>query len=322
MTKALEDVYREWIETVASVVTCRSAASSALGPPTSRFGMKFSSICPLIGSWAEFFQGICRLMIRSEYQQWSFAFDSGQDVVPSYRTEKKDQTLVRRLSVALRSVICLVRLLGTEGQSFEIIWDNNPASRPNSTAPETPPKREQWVSLEVLSVTSSLGVLHLRVKRKSGEKTIPETPPTIAIPPLNLDETYIQTHSLGGIEMVIETTTTGMTRINSSGSVAAVSARSFPAYSYQSSSEFICPRKYSDEGVMFGGSGGASSEYSWEATEEDARETTVVRIASLPFTQADPTPPLCRFIEQPNSVVTIVNEIERIRAQLTEYRIP
>ena len=73
---------------------------------------------------------------------------------------------------------------------------------------------------------------------------------------------------------------------------------------------------------MFGGSGGASSEYSWEATEEDARETTVERIARLPFIQADPTSPLCRFIEQPNSVVTIVNEIERIRAQLTEYRIP
>ena len=204
-------------------------------------------------------------------------------------------------------------------------------SRPISTAPETPPRpgREvMWNTLEVVSVPSSLGVLHVRVKhrprekeRRGGTPDLTNSPiTTCPVPILNLDETYIQTHSLGGIEMVIETTTTGMTRINSSGSVAAVSARSFPAYSYQSSSEFICPRKYSEEGNFFSGagSGGGSSEYSWEATEEPTMDRNKERVACVPHASS----PITKFVEQPLSVASIVNEIERIRAQLIEYRIP
>ena len=324
MTKSLQDVYREWVETVVAVITKPPVATrGARACSETRFGMRFPTISPVEGSWGEFFDGTCRLVIRSESQQWSFGFDSGHDVVPSYRTDKKDQTLVRRLSVGLRSMCCLVRLAGTSAENFEIIWDTDLRSRPTSTAPETPPKREAWTSLEVISVASSVGVLHVRLKRKSGpEKTTQLTPPpTVAVPSLNLDETYIQTHSLGGIEMVIETTTTGMTRINSSGSVAAVSARSFPAYSYQSSSEFICPRNYSDEGVVFGGSGGGSSEYSWEATEENLEARKVDRIGMIPKMN-EVNFSISRFVEQPSSVVTIVNEIERIRAQLIDYRIP
>lgn len=319
MNDSLDSVYREWIETVVSVVTSESS-SLRKQKSESKFGINIPRQNLDNGDWVSFFQGSNRIQLLSDSQQWTFSFDSGSDVVPSYRTDKKDQTIVRRLSVGLRSVLCLVRLLGNRHERFKIVWDNNPSSRPSSTAPETPPIRHVWTSMEVVSVASSIGVLHVRLKRIEKKICEPLMVPTVTFRPLNLDEAYIQTNSLGGIEMVIETTT-GMTRVNSSGSVAAVSARSFPAYSYQSSSEFICPRKYSEEGVLFGGgSAGGSSEYSWEATEEDVSKQLVNRITTLPGKMTNEV--ISRYIEKPVSVATIVNEIERIRTSLIEYRIP
>jgi hypothetical protein len=314
MNDQLGEVYREWIETIVSVICKSNELKTSTGSP--KFGIKISRHDLGAERWIDFFQGAIKLQLFSDSEQWTFSFDSGADVVPSFRTDKKDQTLARRLSIALRSILCMVRLLkGSRDENFEIVWDTDPGSRPGSTTPDTPPTRQ--VCTEVVSVASSIGVLHVRLTR-SDKRVVPEPKlPIVSVGPLDLDEAYIQTHSLGCIEMVIETT--GMTRVNSSGSVAAVSARSYPAYSYQSSSEFICPRKYSDEGV-FGGSAGGSSEYSWEATEEQVSKQLVNRIASMPFDIRDEL--VSRYIEKPISVATVVNEIERIRTALIEYRIP
>jgi hypothetical protein len=78
------------------------------------------------------------------------------------------------------------------------------------------------------------------------------------------------------------------------------SGRSFPAYSYQSSSEFILPKSpptrqspSSDE-----------EEERWEAMEEYGLSTVTV----------GPPGDGIRWIEKNQSVVSIVNEIDRIKA--------
>jgi hypothetical protein len=216
---SIETAYTEWVIKCIEIIIqsrvrppvdspARPSRQFALVMPE-RFGVRGRVLQPpgpfLTGSVAVLVE---ILSDGSPVEEWRLTFDSPRDVLPSDRVynPSRDQTLPRRLAVALRSVMTLTRVLpahGTEGLKFRL-----------SETPEGPPgsPARGEMSQEVVSVQSSIGVLGVRLVYRQIGRPSPRMSPSPP-PVLRLDETFIQTHSLGGIEMVIEPVTPSVPQI-------------------------------------------------------------------------------------------------------------
>ena len=163
-------------------------------------------------------------------EEWLFSFDSPRDLLPSARSDRKDQSLPRRLCVALRALMSLTRVVHVEECSEVTLVAREETS-------------QDGAAMEVCRVGSSLGTINL-CKKKGGGGILPSsTTPLPAQPrslqqwaPLSVDEGFVvshssvasfstpplprnvQTHSLGGIEMTIEPL---LPRVHSGSSLVA-----------------------------------------------------------------------------------------------------
>ena len=137
-------------------------------------------------------------------EKWQFTFNS--DVLPTAvrRSERRDLTLPRRLAVALRSLLSLLRLIRSEASDVVVREEREFDSPTTETA---------FVRTDIVSIPSSFGNLSLSYFSKHGVvgtvspgTTRAHTPKVVT--PVRLDENFMQTvrpHSLGStIEMVIE----------------------------------------------------------------------------------------------------------------------
>lgn len=154
-------------------------------------------------------------------ERWKISFDSAKDVIPTIRrSERRDLTLPRRLAIALRCLLSLVRLIKPDPTlSYEVsVREEKEFDTPTlSTGNDG-----LFVRTDIVSIPSSFGSLHLKLFTKEGihmsaATTRTNTPfVTPSKPrfshPIKLDENFVMSqtsglsrpHSLGTIEMVIE----------------------------------------------------------------------------------------------------------------------
>ena len=219
---SVEQAYYEWvIKAVELVIQSRIVLDSTVRP-SRQFALnlseKFDARGKILCDSQNFFHNGAIVVVHALFQdkiieRWIFSFDPPRDVLPTTRSERKDLTLPRRLSVALRALMSLTRILRIERNVIIELNETDDGGSILSSQMSDPLTR-----IDVCSIPSSFGSLTLKVfTRDSSSATTrisspARTPATGAVTPVRLpsmviDETFIQTHSLGNIEMVIETAT-------------------------------------------------------------------------------------------------------------------
>lgn len=218
---SVEKAYHEWvIKAVELIVQSRVVLDTTIRP-SRQFALnlaeKFDSRQKILCDPKTFFLERAIIAIHVIYgetivERWVFSFDSPRDVIPTTRSERRDLTLPRRLAVALRSLMCLTRILRIERDvRVEVKEMEEVASSPSLAIPN------ELTRIELCSIPSSFGILTLKVFTLDSSKSttrIPsrdEAPDSGSVTPnrhcsMVIDETFMQTHSLGNIEIVIETT--------------------------------------------------------------------------------------------------------------------
>jgi hypothetical protein len=224
-THSVEQAYHEWVIKAVELIvqsrvildeTFRQSRQFALNLPE-----KFDARNKIICDSKQFFHNRATISLHVIFggiivEEWVFSFDSASDVIPTARSERRDQTLPRRLTVALRSLMSLTRLLRVERNVVIELHENGdggvltPSSRRNETL----------TRIDVCSVPSSFGNLILKVFTRDSSTVTTRAPSACRTPaagsgtPRNMliDETFIQNHSLVSIQMVIETAPAGQAR--------------------------------------------------------------------------------------------------------------
>jgi len=316
MEESHEDLFFEWILKAVDVLKCSNPAPCMISSKT-KFGLITIPTTPIVLDRKLFFNQHERFVIEmSENQKWIFTFDPARDIVPTARTiekSRRDQTLYRRLCVALRALISVTRLVSSsDSAGMRMYMQEHIGSPPLSPVGFRVSTPTDSKMRDIMSIGSSFGMLRVQLRQQGAFLKTPESGPLIPAhsapsgAEFTLDEEFIKTQSsalisaaaaVGGIEMVIEEHAS-LPRIASSGSMG--SGRSFPAYSYQSSSEFILPRSPQQRSPS-----SDEEQYDWEATETTVEEWVIESPQNLKIS---------KWIEKPQSVVSLVNEIDRIRA--------
>ncbi len=178
-----EQVYSQWVVAAIEVIAQSRLPNEMMNcnksiPISSPFGL---TIFELFGA-RKFLERINRLFnpsrehislhveVRSSdchlLEKWVFAFD--KDVVPTARSERKDQSLVKRLSIALRTLMSITRLYSLELEGIIVDIVEGPAEQQiGSPASDTRSSFSSGISsgnglsLDVCSIASSFGMLGL-----------------------------------------------------------------------------------------------------------------------------------------------------------------
>lgn len=203
-----EKAYSEWLVLAIEIV----AQSRTTMEYTDTVSRQFALIVPERFSARQFVDAKNVLQNRQQivmdvkegpalFEQWTFSFDSPKDVIPAVRSERRDQTLPRRLAVALRSLMSLARILKPVNVGTLTVTLRYEAE------PTTPCPALSRV--DVCSIPSSFGNMRLRVASQSvsGQSTRAPSFATTPVPTarLRIDENFIQSHSsLPNIQMIIQ----------------------------------------------------------------------------------------------------------------------
>ena len=175
-----EEAYMEWVIKAVEIVSSNIFEDEDIKKTESRqFGIllnsnqNFRKWCEK--KWTKFFQKKYVFLISGSSNRWMFWFDSPRDVVPTARrSDRRDQSLSRRLATTLRALLCLQRVLPKDTSvEFELL-DNG-----------------FRFSNEITTISSSFGTLNLALE----EKNITEDDffsRTNSFPsPLEIDETFV-----------------------------------------------------------------------------------------------------------------------------------
>jgi hypothetical protein len=201
---SIEKAYTEWV-----IKACEVVIQSRLRPGMTpnlivRQSRQFALIFPETRDARSVISNIFNEIIvvrfsreNTTVEEWVFQFEPISEIVPTNRLERRDISLPRRLTVALRALLSLTCILPTipGDLDFEIL-----------PLDETDPTINR---VDVCCIPSSCGSLRVHTSASLGVITSPpscSSTPTVrpVSPVIRIDETFIQTHSLGGIEMVIE----------------------------------------------------------------------------------------------------------------------
>ena len=228
---SVERAYVEWVIKAVEVILQSRMKPGMIPNLMVRPSRQFALIFPetrdvrskILNDPTSFFRDRSRITLEllvneTVAERWVFSFDSPMDMIPTARSERRDVSLPRRLTVSLRSLLsltCLMApLLGDENGDITFViheGKNDLITSPRTPGSLTPmdfcciPSSFGNLSLGVFS-RDRWGSPHVSPKLTSATATSPVSLP-VSTPPhslILLDETFIQTHSLGGIEMVIE----------------------------------------------------------------------------------------------------------------------
>ena len=231
-----ERVYTEWvIKAVEVIVQSRTCLGMSPVRPSRQFALVFPECVNardrLLRDPNAFFQNRkCILIVLHTpadvvMEKWVLSFDSPRDMVPTTRSERRDLSLPRRLTIAMRALLSLTHALSPLSDpdvGFSISEKNEQMDDTLSgvSTPRTPMSfsdPNNLPSRDVCCIPSSFGNLNVKlfsheafgsgISSPMSPRIRSAVPSGIGTPvshAIRLDETFIQTHSLGGIEMVIE----------------------------------------------------------------------------------------------------------------------